>query len=540
MSTRCHHMKLPPAPFLLALALVCAFPPTSEGAKIASLEELRTLRQQAKERQRRIIFNNDGNEPVYLTENTTPEELLRHRTAPLAGSQVDSLFYCTWSSGFGLFTHGTQVGQVFSTQEDLFAKNKTVELLAAGTDPLRVMVDFGHKNNMEVFWSFRLNDTHDGSRTNYGPVMFRANKLKNEHPEWLISTPDVKPKLGAWSAVDFTRDEIRELAFRYVEEVCQNYEVDGVELDFFRHPVFFKRAALTGTECSDDERALMTGLMQRIRTMTETEGLKRGRPILVAMRLPDSVEFCRAVGLDLEKWLKDGLLDLLIPSGYFQLNEWKYSVDLGHQHGVKVYPSFDESRVKDEAAGKLRRSVMAYRGRALNAWQAGADGVYLFNSFNPKSPLWRELGSREGLASLDADYFASIRGLGAAAGGTYPHAGFMRIPDLNPTRPIALRPGTPAKVRLNVGSEGTAQGPAAQPTIQLRVQFKTPLPPEAAVVKLNGVTLDKGRANERWLEFAVLPKDLHAGANQLEVTLSPTAKTNALTDLHCTVRHARK
>jgi hypothetical protein len=524
--------------FLLAtLGLVLSVLPSAAQSPVQSLDELRTLRKQAAERQRRIIFNNDGNEPVYLCTSTAPEDLLRHRTAALAGSQVDSLFYCTWSSGFGLFTHGTKVGQVFSTKEALFSKNMTPELLAAGTDPLRVMVDFGHRNSMEVFWSFRLNDTHDGSRAEYGPVMFRANKMKSEHPEWLISTPEVRPKFGAWSAVDFTRDEIRDLAFRYVEEVCQNYDVDGVELDFFRHPVFFKRAAMTGTECNDAERALMTDLMKRIRTMTEKEGMKRGRPILVAMRLPDSVEYCRAVGLDLEKWLADGLMDLFIPSGYFQLNDWKYSVDLGHKYGVKVYPSFDESRIKDPDSQKLRRAVGAYRGRALNAWQAGADGIYLFNSFNPNSALWRELGSREMLQKLDQDYLASVRGLGAAAGGTYPHADFMKIPDLNPARPLPITKESPAKVQFRVGDDFAAKPQGNQPKVRLRVQFKQALEPDDVAITLNGTPLSAAKVNDRWLEFDVRAKDLKPGANEVGVSLLKPQSTQALTDLHCTVRH---
>lgn len=503
--------------------------------KMDSLEALRAARKQAAERQRRIIFNNDGNEPVYLCENTTAEELLRHRTAALAGSKVDSLFYCTWSSGFGLFTHDTKVGQVFSTKEALFSKNKTPELLAAGTDPLRVMTEFGHANGMEVMWSFRLNDTHDGSGAAYGPVMFRANRLKNEHPEWLISTKDVRPRYGACSAVDFTRSEIRDLAFRFVEEVCQNYDVDGVEIDFFRHPVFFKRAAMTGTECTDEERALMTGLIQRIRSMTEEEGMKRGRPILLAVRVPDSVEFCRAVGIDLERWLAGGLLDLLIVSGYFQLNDWNYSVELGQRYGVKVYPSLDESRVKEETARKLRSSIASYRGRALNAWQAGADGLYLFNSFDPRSAIWTELSSPALLTTLDHDYFASVRGLGAAAGGTYPHVEFLQIPDLNPARPVALTPAEPARVTFNVGDDVAAM--PSEPTVQLRLQFKTPISPQGVTVKLNGRELGEGRESESWLEFPITVRDLKTGSNEVQIELSGESTASALTDLHCTLRY---
>ena len=59
---------------------------------------MKEVRKKAAHRQRRIIFNNDGNEPAYLCQSVSKDELLGHRTRDLAGTQVDSIFYCTWSS----------------------------------------------------------------------------------------------------------------------------------------------------------------------------------------------------------------------------------------------------------------------------------------------------------------------------------------------------------------------------------------------------------------------------------------------------------
>ena len=42
----------------------------------------RADREARKRRHRRIILNNDGNEPVYLIEAPTEEELLKYRTVP--------------------------------------------------------------------------------------------------------------------------------------------------------------------------------------------------------------------------------------------------------------------------------------------------------------------------------------------------------------------------------------------------------------------------------------------------------------------------
>ena len=280
---------------------------------------------------------------------------------------------------------------------------------------------------------------------------------------------------------------------------------------------------------------MMTELMTRIRKMTEEEGMKRGRPILLAVRVPDSVEYSRAIGVDLERWLGAGLVDLLITGGYFQLNDPAYSAALGRRYGVKVYPSLDESRVRDEAARKLRTSTATYRGRTLNALRAGADGVYLFNSFNPADPIWRELGSLEKLAAADKDYFASLLGQGAAAGGAYPHASFMKFPRLNPANPILLKAGAGEARALYVGDD-FSRDPSHAFVVKLRLRFKEQVSPSALTVTLNGRELRNGRASDDWVEFSVDPRALRAGNNEVRVTLAADAPALSWTDVHCTVR----
>ena len=67
---------------------------------------------------------------------------------------------------------------------------------------------------------------------------------------------------------------------------------------------------------------MMTALVSRIRDMAEREGRRRGRPILVAIHCPDSVEYSRAMGLALDEWMSKRLFDIWIAGGTFQLNDW--------------------------------------------------------------------------------------------------------------------------------------------------------------------------------------------------------------------------
>lgn len=484
----------------------------------------RAWRRKAADRPRRVLFNNDGNDQV----SANPAEILAKRTAPLAGSHVTTILYCTYCAGFGNFSHFTQVGHFHDTQAGRYADNTGPALRAAGVDPLRVMTEFARANQMELFWSFRMNDTHDSYEARY--PLIEENPVKRDHPDWLLGGRGEKLAHGRWSAVDYARPEIRDLAFRYVEEVCRNYDVDGVELDFFRHPVFFK-ATTRGEPVGDTERALMTALLRRIRRMADAVGAARGRPILIAVRVPDSVDYSRAIGLDWEHWLEQDLADLLIVSSYLQLNNWDYSVALGHKHGVKVYPSLDESRIKDQVGEGQRGTDAAYRARAVNVWAAGADGVYLFNVFDPHRPIWRELGDPTVLAGLDRDYFASIRGVGMTAGGNFPHRAFQQVETFNPDDPRRIAPGGAATVRLQVGED---LGAAATARLTLRLRFRE-IPPAAAIVALNGRPLTDGHAAGEWLDFPVTSAELELGANEVTVSLpaavSPTEWLDVLLEV---------
>ncbi|NLE37197.1 MAG: hypothetical protein GX621_04150, partial [Pirellulaceae bacterium] len=185
------------------------------------------------------------------------------------------------------------------------------------------------------------------------------------------------------------------------EDVCTRYDIDGIELDFFRHPVIFKEQ-MTGKPITDAQRRLMTQLIRRIRKMTQEVAAGRGRPMLVAVRVPDSVAYCRALDLDLETWLDEGLVDIVTNGCYFRFNEWDYLVGLGKKHDVPVYACFESRRIeRDTKETEGPTSLEVWRGEAYQAWKAGVNGIYTFNRFNPRDPIFRELGDPKLLETLN-------------------------------------------------------------------------------------------------------------------------------------------
>jgi hypothetical protein len=509
---------------LLCAGLLLAILADIQAQDSPALKQLRETRKQLAHKQRHVIFNNDGCDALYLPkgEKLSVEKFLDKRTTPLKGTQVDAIAYCTISSGFSFFTHRTKVGQVLTRQPGDFGirnemRNITQEMADMGTDCLQAVVGFAHKNKMECFWSMRMNDTHDAEYRPDKPYLLYP-PLKVEHPDWLVGDPVKRSRYGRWSSVDYARPEIRDLAFRFIEEVCQNYDVDGIELDFFRHLCFFKSTA-HGSKATQAERDMMSDLMRRVRAMTEKVGLKRGRPILVMVRATDSVDFNRDMGLDVERWLQDGLLDLLVTTCYFRLNPWETSVALGHKYGVPVYPCISDSRVKGE--DRFRRgSVESYRGQALEAWAAGADGIHLFNLFDVfggRSPVFKEVGDPKALRTMNKLYFVTVRDGKPdswLAGGSK----YRSLPILTPAYPKTITASKPLSLDLAVG-EDFAAGTKAQTTLHLQMPALRNV--SDVCVKLNGHELSAGKLAKDWLDINVNPVWVKKGANKIEIAVNP-------------------
>jgi hypothetical protein len=512
---------------LLILAVTGAGTAFGQAAGTMSLQDLRQARHQLAHRQRRIMMNNDGCDVLYFPadEKATAEGFLAKRTTPLAGTHVDAIAFCPTSSGFSYFTHNTKIGTVLTRSGHEFGiqpntRNIAQELIDQGTDCLQAVVDFGHRHQQEVFWSMRMNDTHDAAHRPDKPY-FLFPPLKSEHPDWLVGEPVQRTPYGRWSSVDYARPEIRDLAFRYIEEVCGNYDIDGIELDFFRHLCYFKSTASGGT-ASDQERAAMTGLMARVRKMTEDVGRQRGRPILVAIRVPDSLGFCRDMGFDLQRWLGDGLVDLLITTCYFQLNPWEYSVELGHKYDVPVYPCLSDSRVRGET--RFQRSCAAsYRGRAMNAWAAGADGLHVFNFFDPNAPLWCQIGAPEALADLDKLYFVSVRD-GDPQSYLAKGRQYRTVPILGPSQPRLVTASQPLQFQIAIGDDlPAAECRGSRPHVKLHVEAPAIQKAEQLHVRLNGTQLTSGVVTAGWVDYPVPPACVKRGANEVQIAVEPAA-----------------
>ncbi len=87
-----------------------------------------------------------------------------------------------------------------------------------------------------------MNDTHDSSHRK-GKPYFLWTKFKEDNPQYLFGGIGERIPNGHWSSLDFAHKEVRDRCIQFFKEICDNYDIDGVELDFLRHFELFKTVA---------------------------------------------------------------------------------------------------------------------------------------------------------------------------------------------------------------------------------------------------------------------------------------------------------
>lgn len=516
------------SPSFVVATIVATFilPTVLKADEPYTIETLRAERQTAKWQDRGLIYNNDGGDMLY-GETHTPQGLLDVRTSGLIGSQLDTLFYGV--DTVGMVYYDSQVSEVFTTTGGHYENNMTQDLLNQGTDALEVMTNFSRQNDIEIFASLRMNDTHDrsGDRLTYA-----FPEVKN-NPGWIIGTTD--DNYGAWSAFDFSVQGVRDLTLDIFTEMCTNYDIDGIELDFFRHHYFFRSHTTGGTATAAD-RAMMTQLVSDIRTMTEQVGLQRGKPILVSVRVPDSVEYSSDVGLDVVEWLDQDLVDMMTVTGYFRAEEWSESVALGHQYDVPVYACLSESRMSGEA-GEVRDTTESYYARAAGALEEGVDGIYMFNYFNDESELWNVVGDPETLQGTNKVYTTGARGLSYMNSGLAGGISYLNREVVSPEKPLDLEIYQPQTISLTVGDNLTGLTESdVRVLFRLRVDN---IPASGGIFARIGSTwLEAPTINGNYLDFSVSPNLLAQGINQLTFTTTvPVGNTARVNDLQLWINY---
>lgn len=278
------------------------------------------------------------------------------------------------------------------------------------TDIVERLIGETKKRDLEVFWNHRISEVDLKPPGSKGWTK-TPHPLKASHPDWVMKTwwPH-----GLWN---LEIEEVRNYKVELLRHLAETYPLDGFQLDFARHipclPV--------GRQW--ELRRHITSFVRRVREMTLEVARKRGRPMLLAARVPRSLRGCRADGFDVETWAQQNLLDI------FSLGSRSLEIDIEafrritKGRNIKLQPCCDDHHAPD---GYRCPSIEVFRGTFANWWQQGADSVMTFNwacadpelaermggAVAPSSQLeaYRQVGSPSTLKEMDKAFVVERRG----------------------------------------------------------------------------------------------------------------------------------
>jgi Glycosyl hydrolase-like 10 len=270
------------------------------------------------------------------------------------GSQIDSVW---WDIGaLGYATYPSKVLQPFEHEGLLKWQGQGIDWVAR-------LVDACHTRGLETFWHHRISEVEIVTK-GVGADRKNPHPLKQAHPDWVL---DTWWNHGLWNLAN---PEVRDYKVRLLREVAENYDFDGMQLDFARHiPCLPPGRQWELRDC-------VTDLLRRLRTMLLEVERKRGRPFLLAAKVPRNLEGCKADGFDVEAWAREGLVDILtLGTRSMDVDIPAFRRVVGNRD-IKLQPCFDDHHTSD---AYQYAPVEFLRGVFANWWQQGADSVYTFN-----------------------------------------------------------------------------------------------------------------------------------------------------------------
>ena len=444
--------------------------------------ELSAEHREAVNRQRRIVVQYDSQVAYGIDLDAWIEYRFSYIDEP--GSQIDSVF---WDMG--------RLGQVLYPSKflDPLINADLQKWRDAGIDVSGRLIAESKKRGLETFWHHRASEVDLNVKGTGAAWKDEAAPLKKAHPDWVLKTNWWRH--GLWN---FTVPAVREHTVRALREVAEMYDIDGVQIDFARHVPFLP----PGRQW--ELRDHLTELMRMTRRMALEVERKRGRPLLVAAKVPRNLEGCRIDGFDVEAWAKENLVDILT------LGSRSADVDVGAfrrivaDRNIKLQPCFDDHHTTD---GYRYPPIEVFRGIFSNWWQQGADGIVTFNWSNappeackelglPAGPLshqqaYREAGSLETMALKDKTFIVERR-------GGYPWAeGFFNRNDTSPLPMKIARGGEEATLQVRISDDLNRLANKVKQVL-LRVVLFDAGDDEAVEVSLNGQRLPLSVRDPEW------------------------------------------
>lgn len=288
----------------------------------------------------------------------------------LVGTGVDLLVF---GLGYGdVYFHDTQIGRTVGEEKEVWDSfidwrimRMVEEARRLGTDQLRAVVERGRELGLQVFPSLKLQDGAEPGAERCGWVKWKhgldvcLNEKDDRHP-------------GFEFAYDYTNELVRQDKLAILREALEDYGVDGIELDFMFFPAYFRKSEVEASI------PLMNDFVAQVRALTREVGEAQSRRIPICVRVHHRRDENLKIGLDVEQWLKQKHIDLIVAQVSDTLLDTgidvRWLADAAKAAGSAAYVR-PPLRVYDERGGFP--AIDMYRALGQTLHEQGIAGVYL-------------------------------------------------------------------------------------------------------------------------------------------------------------------
>lgn len=329
-----------------------------------------------------VVVNEDNDHYFKLDPKLMTEEALKTYIDGLAGGKVTHFFMCpsgqrpsydskVWEP---IWTGLAEPGGLNQGEATRWAQNAKL-LRDKGIDPYQVWIRRCRERGISPWLTPRMNDAHNSDQKN----PFRSTTFWRTRDD-LHCQPGYRGRDWPKCTFDFSHDEVQDYTFALVKEQLDRYDIDGYELDFFRFSEYFPAGK------AEKSSSHLDRFVKRVRAYVDLKAKERGHPILLGVRVATTPKAARAKGCDVGTWVKEGWVDWVTGSTYWEtpdynmpVAEWrawfgdkadKVKLLAGTDHGVNATP---------HGGFRVDMEPGFYAGYADVQWGNGVDGVYLFN-----------------------------------------------------------------------------------------------------------------------------------------------------------------
>lgn len=251
-----------------------------------------------------------------------------------------------------------------------------------GIDPYATWIARCREKGLSPWISMRMNDVHnvDDEQCYIHSEFWRDNPSLRRVPYRSASWRD--------RAFDYGRKPVRDHHWRLVRELFERYDFDGFEMDWMRFGFHFR----PGRE--QEGALLLNAFTKRAKALARKWEQKRGHSIKLGARVPASHASALGLGMDAVEWARQGWVDMLVPTPFFESIDNGIRVDIwkkllrdtsvllapGLELLIRPYPGCP--------GGALHtNSLQTLRGTASSFLDQGADRIYLFNYMDSQTAI---------------------------------------------------------------------------------------------------------------------------------------------------------